>query len=120
MKFMLAGEAGYAPNTPTEVAMNTGTSGDTGGFAGQVSFNFIDIAPRHSFALFYGQAQSDWLLSPDFRNNNSLIEGRYQWRIDGDRSVEARLRERKDLDSILGAGRDRTDRYIYVRYTQRF
>ena len=120
MKFMLAGEAGYAPNTPTEVAMNTGTSGDTGGFAGQVSFNFIDIAPRHSFALVYGQAQSDWLLSPDFRNNNSLIEGRYQWRIDGDRSVEARLRERKDLDSILGAGRDRTDRDIYVRYTQRF
>ena len=119
-RFMLAGEGGYAPNTPTEVAMNTGTRGDTGGSAGQVSFNFIDIVPRHSFALVYGQAQSGWLLSADFRNNNSLIEGRYQWRIDGDRSIEARLRERKDLDSISGAQRDRTDRDFYLRYTQKF
>ena len=119
-KFMLAGEGGYAPNTPTEVAMNTGTSGDSGGLAAQVSFNFIDIVPRHSFALVYGHTEAGWLLSPDFRNNNSLVEGRYQWRIDGDRSIEARLRERKDLDSIIGAQRDRTDRDVYVRYTQKF
>jgi hypothetical protein len=119
-RFMLAGEAGYAPNTPTEAAMNTGTSGDTGGMAAQVSFNFIDIVPRHSFALVYGHTEAGWLLSPDFRNNNSLVEGRYQWRIDGDRSIEARLRERKDLDSITGALRDRTDRDFYLRYTQKF
>ncbi|MFA7523245.1 MAG: porin [Halothiobacillaceae bacterium] len=119
-KFMLAGEGGYAPNTPTEAAMNTGTSGDAGGLAGQVSFNFIDIVPRHSFALVYGQAQSGWLLSPDFRNNNSLIEGRYQWRISSSSSIEARLRERKDLDSIIGAQRDQTDRDVYVRYTHKF
>ncbi|MFA5626746.1 MAG: porin [Thiohalomonadaceae bacterium] len=119
-RFMLAGEGGYAPNTPTKVSMNTGTSGDAGGLAGQVSFNFIDIFPRHSFALVYGQAQSGWLLSPDFRSNNSLIEGRYQWRIDSDRSIEARLRERKDLDSIIGVQRDRTDQDVYVRYTHKF
>lgn len=119
-RFMLAGEAGYAPNTPTEAAMNTGTSGDTGGMAAQVSFNFIDIVPRHSFALVYGHTEAGWLLSPDFRNNNSMVEGRYQWRIDGDRSIEARLRERKDLDSITGALRDRTDRDFYLRYTQKF
>ncbi len=119
-KFMLAGEAGYAPNTPTEAAMNTGTSGDTDGVAAQVTFNFIDIVPNHSFGLVYGHVESGWLLSPDFRNNNSLVEGRYQWRIDGDRSIEARLRERKDLDSIIGVQRDRTDRDFYVRYTQKF
>lgn len=119
-KFMLAGEGGYAPNTPSEVAMNTGASGDTGGLAAQVTFNFIDIVPRHSFGLVYGHVEAGWLLSPDFRNNNRLIEGRYQWRIDGNRSIEARLRERKDLDSILGAPRDRTDRDLYVRYTQKF
>ena len=119
-KFMLAGEAGYAPNTPTRAAMNTGTSGDSGGLAAQVSFNFIDILPRHSFGLVYGHVEAGWLLSPDFRYNNSLLEGRYQWRIDGRRSVEARLRERRDLDSIIGAQRDRTDRDFYLRYTQRF
>ena len=119
-KFMLAGEGGYAPNTPTETAMRTGAGGDTGGLATQVSFNFIDIVPRHSFGLVYGYVEAGWLLSPDFRNNNTLIEGRYQWRIDGNRSIEARLREREDLDSITGAARDRTDQDFYVRYTQKF
>lgn len=119
-KFMLAGEGGYAPNTPSEVAMNTGASGDTGGLAAQVTFNFIDIVPRHSFGLVYGHVEAGWLLSPDFRNNNRLVEGRYKWSIDGKRTLEARLRERTDLDSILGAPRDRTDRDLYVRYTQKF
>lgn len=85
-----------------------------------MGFNFIDIVTHHSFALVYGHVEAGWLLSPDFRNNNSLIEGRYQWRIDGDRSIEARLREREDLDSVIGAVRDRTDRDVYVRYTQKF
>lgn len=119
-KFMLAGEGGYAPNTQTELTARTGTSGDVGGMATQVSFNFIDIVPRHSFGLVYGYVEAGWLLSPDFRSNNTLIEGRYQWKIDGDRSIEARLREREDLDSITGAARDRTDRDFYVRYTQKF
>lgn len=119
-KFMLAGEGGYAPNTPTEAAMNTGTSGDTGGIAAQLTFNFIDILPNHSFGLVYGLVEAGWLLSPDFRNNNSLIEGRYQWRIDSARSIEVRLRERQDLDSIIDTQRDRTDRDFYVRYTQNF
>ena len=119
-KFMLAGEGGYAPNTPTETAARTGTGDDAGGLAAQVSFNFIDIVPRHSFALVYGYVEAGWLLSPDFRSNNTLIEGRYQWKLDSDRSIEARLREREDLDSITGAARDRIDRDFYVRYTQKF
>ena len=119
-KFMLAGEGGYAPNTPTEAAVRTGTGDDTGGLAAQIGFNFIDIVPRHSFGLIYGHVEAGWLLSPDFRNNNTLIEGRYQWRIDGDRSIEARLREREDIDRITGAARDRTDRDFYLRYTQKF
>lgn len=40
--------------------------------------------------------------------------------IDGNRSIETRLRECKDLDSAIGVQRDRTDRDFYVRYTQRF
>ncbi|HSH29595.1 MAG TPA: hypothetical protein VK971_06775 [Thiohalobacter sp.] len=118
-KFMLAGEAGYAPNTPTEAAMATGTGDDAGGLAGQITFNFIDIVPGHSFGLVYGQVEAGWLLSPDFRSNNSLIEGRYKWRIDSRRSIEARLRQREDLDSISGSLRDRTDRDLYVRYTHK-
>ena len=107
MKFLLGTEAGYAPNTPT-----TG-SGD--GFAYQVTFNFVNFAPHHSFGLVFGRAGDGWLISPDFKNNNNLIEGRYKWVLNKKQKVEARYRRR----SVIFGTPSTSDDY-YLRYTVKF
>ncbi len=119
-KFMLAGEFGYAPNTPTRAATSTGTSGDTDGYAGQLTFNFIDFRPGHSVGLVLGVAETGWLLSPDFRNNNTLVETRYKWKLAKNQAVEARLRRREDIDQLTTAAKKREDIDAYVRYTYKF
>lgn len=120
MKFQLSGELGYAGNRQTKVAAKTGTSGEAGGTAAQVTFNFVDIIPHHSAALVLGRVEAGWLLSPDFRNNNTLIETRYVWKMDKKSKLAIRLRQREDLDDINGALRDRVDTDFYVRYTHKF
>lgn len=120
MRFMWAGEAGYAPNTPTEAALRIGGTDDASGLAFQTSANIIDFAPGHSFGLVYGQAHGGWLLSPDFPNNMTLIEGRYGWRFTKDQIIELRLRQREDYEQLTTATRERTDTDYYVRYTVRF
>lgn len=119
-KFMLGTEAGYAVNTQTRVAANTGTSGDADGLAWQLTFNFIDIAPKHSLGLVYANAGAGWLISPDFRNNNSLVELRYKWAIDKRNRIEARIRQRQDLETLVGETRKQVDDDLYVRYTWKF
>lgn len=120
MRFMWAGEAAYAPNTPTEAALRIGGTDDAGGFAFQTSANFIDFAPGHSFGLVYGEADGGWLLSPDFPNNMTLIEGRYGWRFLKDQILELRLRQREDAEQLTTAVQKRTDTDYYVRYTVKF
>ncbi|MDH5435436.1 MAG: putative porin [Gammaproteobacteria bacterium] len=120
MKLMLGSELGYAFDTPTKVAVSTGTSGDTGGFAGNVKVSFIDIVPNHSLGIVYGVVQEGWLLSPDFRNNNRLIETRYLWKMDKKQTLEARLRHREDLHQLTGSQEKREDVDLYLRYTYKF
>ncbi len=120
MRFVWAGEAGYAPTTPTSAALQLPGSGDAEGYAFQTSLNFIDIAPRHSVGLVYGQVSGGWLLSPDFANNQELMEARYQWRLTSMQTIEARVRERRDLEQRIGAVTKRVDDDAYVRYTLRF
>jgi hypothetical protein len=120
MKFMLAGELGYAPNTPDRSVVSTGTSGDADGVAAQITFNFIDIVPRHSVGFVLGRAGDGWLLSPDFRDNTNLVEARYKWAIDKKQKFEARLRHREDIDQRVGAREKREDVDYYLRYTYKF
>jgi len=120
MKFMLAGELGYAPNTPLRSVTRTGTSGDADGLAAQISFNFIDIVPRHGVGLVLGRAGDGWLLSPDFSDNSNLAEVRYQWAIDKKQTFEARLRHREDIDQRIGSVEKREDVDYYLRYTYKF
>lgn len=119
-RFMWAGEAAYAPNTPTEAALRIGGTDDADGLAFQTSANFIDFAPGHSFGLVYGQARGGWLLSPDYPNNMTLVEGRYSWRFAKNQDIELRLRQREDYDKLTTAVRERTDTDYYVRYTIQF
>lgn len=120
MKFMLAGEAGYAPNTPERSVAKTGTSGDADGLAAQITFNFIDIVPRHSAGLVAGRAGGGWLLSPDFVPNVNLFEVRYKWAVDKKQTVEARVRNREDIEQRVGSAFKREDVDYYIRYTYKF
>ncbi|MFO7541242.1 MAG: hypothetical protein R6W97_00335 [Thiobacillus sp.] len=119
-KFMLAGEVGYAPNTPQRSVVSTGTSGDADGLAAQITFNFIDIVPKHSAGLVFGRAGDGWLLSPDFGPNTNLVELRYKWAIDEKQTLEARARNREDIDQHVGSLYKREDVDFYVRYTFKF
>lgn len=102
-------EFGYAPNTPRQAAVGTGTSGTTGGFAWQLQLSVVDVRPGHSFALQHGRVQAGWLISPDFRNNEVLSEVRYEWKIDQRHVFTARFRRRDEIDIAVGATRKRQD-----------
>ena len=119
-KFMLSGALGYAPTTPDRSAVKTGSNGDADGMAAQVSFNFIDIIPKHSLGLLAGRAGDGWLLSPDFRDNTNLYEARYKWIVNKKQKLEARFRYRVDIDQRVGVAQDRVDKDLYVRYTLKF
>lgn len=109
MKFLLGTEAGYAPNTQDR------TTGSADGLAYQVTFNFVDFVPHHSFGLVVGRAGDGWLISPDFSSNNNLIEGRYKWVLNKKQKIEARYRSR----SVIFGAPSTSDDY-YVRYTVKF
>jgi len=120
MKFLLAGELGYAPNTPSSSALKLGNGGDAGGNATQVTFNFIDIVPRHSVGVVVGKVEGGWLLSPDFKNNQHLYETRYRWNIAKKQRIEIRLRYRTDIEQRTDKLEKREDTDLYARYTYKF
>jgi len=120
MKFLLAGELGYAPNTPTNVALDLGNSGDAGSNATQVTFNFIDIVPRHSVGVVVGKVEGGWLLSPDFKDNQYLYETRYRWNIAKKQRIEIRVRYRTDIEQRTDETEKREDKDLYARYTYKF
>ena len=107
-------------HAPPDAALRLPGSGDASGLAFQTSVNLVDFAPGHSVGLVYGQAGGGWLLSPDFGNNQELLELRYQWRLSAARSIEARIRTRRDLDQLMDTSQRRVDDDVYLRFTQRF
>lgn len=117
MRFLLGVELGYAPNTPQQSALQLGGSERADGTAWQTSFNLLDLKPGHSIGVVLGEADSGWLVSPDFRENERLAEIRYQWKFDKKLSLEARLRERVEVDKKTTARQQREETDYYVRLT---
>jgi len=119
--FLIAGEVGYAPNTPQRVALGLPDGdGDTGGLAFQLAATLADLIPGHRIGVVYGQADAGWLISPDFRNNDRLVEGRYQWAIADNHTFEANVRHRQDLIVPASAVQRRKDFDFFFRFTSRF
>ncbi len=118
--FMLAASFGYAPNTQLKSTAKIGNSGKVSGTAVQITANLINFLHLHSIGLVVGRVDAGWLLSPDFRNNNSLIELRYKWVIDKKQKVEARIRQREELEKQLSAQQKQVDTDFYLRYTVKF
>jgi hypothetical protein len=120
-RWLFGAELGHAPQTPGR-AGPLGMDGAKmpGGNAWQLSATLEHLAPGHHLGLVIGRADAGWLLSPDFRNNDELAEIRYQWRINGALSFEARYRWRSELVVPDSAARSRVDRDAYARVTLKF
>ncbi len=118
-RFVAGAEVGYALETPLDSATDTGGAGETGGFAWQVLASVYDFAPKHHIGIAVGSADAGWLLSPDYRPNDRSAEIRYQWQFLPKTSMEARFRERTELEHPVGT-RARVDRDVYVRITHKF
>jgi hypothetical protein len=116
----VAGEIGYAPETPTRQAVGTGISGDTNGLAWNASVSLMDIAPGQSLGVLYGRTESGWLLSPQYANNEKQIEIRWSWRPRSNLIVDARVRQREDLDQILTAQQKSKEHDFFLRATWRY
>jgi len=112
-------EVAYALETPRDAATGTGGNSDAGGLAWQVLASVYDFAPKHHIGVAVGRADAGWLLSPDYRPNDRSVELRYQWQFLPKTSMEARVRERQELEHPVST-RARIDRDLYVRVSHKF
>lgn len=115
-----AGEFGYAPTTPTRAAMGLSGTDDTGGIAWNLSVSGMNLRPNHSIGLNYGRTDAGWLLSPQYRNNEKVLELRYLWRRTHNLAIDIRARWRKDLEILESAVRRQESFNVFARFTLGF
>jgi hypothetical protein len=113
-------EIGYAPETPTHEAVNLPGTGDVSGLAWNIVASAMDVAPGHSIGLNYARTGAGWLISPQYRPNEELIEIRWQWLDWKIPMLETRIRRRTELDQQVDTARRRTQWDFFVRATYRF
>jgi len=120
-RLRFSAELGYAPETPTESAVDLGSGdGDVDGVAVTLTASVMDYLPNHSLGLNFGRLDAGWLLSPQYRENEALDEIRYQWRRSRQLAFDLRARWRKELDQLTTAARTREDFDIFLRLTWGF
>lgn len=117
VRLRTAAEVGYAPETQTKAAAGLAGEGDVGGLAWNVVVSLMDFKPNHSIGVNYGQVEAGWLLSPQFAQNQSLAEIRYQWRKSKDLELAIRLRHRVDLEQPITSDGKLSDTDFFVRIT---
>ena len=77
----------------------------------------MELKPDHSIGVNYGRVGAGWLLSPQFRQNESLTEIRYQWRKNRQLAFDFRIRKRKELARLELSDRKREELDFFVRFT---
>lgn len=117
MRLRVATEVGYAPETQTKAAAGLAGNGDTDGVAWHVILSLMDIKPNHSVGINYGRVGAGWLLSPQFRQNESLTEIRYQWRRNKQLAFDIRVRRRKELERLALSNRKKDELDFFIRLT---
>jgi len=84
--------------------------------------SLMDFMPTHSIGINYAQTGAGWLISPQFRPNEELLELRYIWNP-GKRYwplLEARIRRRGDIEQNVGASQKYEEFDSYIRLTWEF
>ena len=119
-RIRLSGEVGYAPETPTKTATGVTGTGDADGLAWNITASVIDFMPHHSIGINYAQTGAGWLVSPEYKNNQSLIEIRYMWRPTDHLTLDIRGRWRDDLKQRLIEDPDRDRLDFFIRFTWSF
>ncbi len=119
-RLQLASEIGYAPKTPTNRAVGIGNPGDADGLAWNVSASLIDFIPKHSIGILYAQTGAGWLLSPQFASNEEQYEVRWQWRPEANIVLDARVRQREELEQLASSERKEKELDYFVRLTWRY
>ena len=117
IRLRVAAEFGYAPETQTLTAAGLAGDGDADGLAWNVALSLMDFKPSHSIGVNYGRVGSGWLLSPQFRPNESLAEIRYQWRRSRGLAFDIRVRQREELEQLVLTDRKRKELDVFVRIT---
>ena len=119
-RFNIGAEIGYAPETPTRAAVGLPGEGDAGGLAWALSASLMEIWPNHSIGINYARAEAGWLISPQYRDNEELIEVRYLWRKTQKLAFDFRLRGRQDLEQLAAEPRKRDELDFFARFTLGF
>ena len=119
-RWNVAMEFGYAPETPTLAAAGLPGDGDTDGFAITFAASLMDVRPNHSIGFNYARADAGWLLSPQYRENEELVEIRYQWRKSRNLAFDFRVRGRKELERLSGESQERDETDFFARFTLGF
>jgi len=119
-RWNIAAEIGYAPETPTRAAVGLPGEGDADGLALTFAASLMDLWPNHSIGINYGRADAGWLLSPQYRNNEELVEIRYLWRKRRQLALDFRVRARQDLEQLVGETQKRDEIDFFARFTLGF
>jgi len=117
IRLRVAAELGYAPETQTRAAAGLAGDGDVDGLAWYIVLSLMDFKPNHSIGVNYGQVDAGWLLSPQFRQNESLAEIRYQWRKNRQLAFDVRIRQRRELEQRALSDRKQDELDIFLRFT---
>lgn len=116
-RLRISSEVGYAPDTQTRAAAQLPGDGDVDGWAWNLTASIMDFLPSHSIGLNYGRTDPGWLLSPQYTDNEELLEIRYRWRRGPNFVVEFRARQRKELEQRIDTVRKRDRHDIYLRFS---
>lgn len=119
-RLRIAGEIGYAPETPSRATMGLAGSGDTDGLAWNIAASVLDFRPNHSIGVNYGRADAGWLISPQYRENDELFEVRYLWRRSRNLAVDIRARWREEIEQLENSVRKRAELDVFARFTLGF
>jgi hypothetical protein len=117
LRLRVAAEIGYAPETQTRAAAGLAGDGEADGVAWNFVLSLMDFAPDHSIGVNYGEVGAGWLLSPQFRQNESLTELRYQWRRSQALALDIRVRRRKELEQEVSSSRKQDELDFFIRLT---
>lgn len=119
-RLVVAGAVGQAFNRPGNSVLGLPEGGDTDGFAWHLGADIVDLWPRHSMGVVVGQADAGWLISNDYRQNDSLAEFRWSWQITEALRLQFRARWRQEQELRGGALIAQRDRDMRLRATWKF
>ncbi len=118
-RLRLSSEVGYAPTRPDNFAVGLVGLGKTDGLAWNITASVMDFFPGHSIGINFARTEAGWLLSPQYADNEQLMEIRYMWRPNNRMTLDVRGRWRDELQqrAIDDPRRDRFDFYARLSWS---